>query len=41
MCRSQGKEEEAEQMLKDSIHYGPDFADAYSSLASLYADKVE
>lgn len=39
-CRSQGKEEEAERMLKESIRFGPHFADAYSSLASLYADQV-
>uniref|UniRef100_A0A673JVN6 dolichyl-phosphate-mannose--protein mannosyltransferase n=1 Tax=Sinocyclocheilus rhinocerous TaxID=307959 RepID=A0A673JVN6_9TELE len=31
--------EEAERMLKESIHFGPHFADAYSSLASLYADQ--
>uniref|UniRef100_A0A672NRH3 dolichyl-phosphate-mannose--protein mannosyltransferase n=1 Tax=Sinocyclocheilus grahami TaxID=75366 RepID=A0A672NRH3_SINGR len=35
----QGKEEEAERMLKESIRFGPHFADAYSSLASLYADQ--
>lgn len=40
LCRSQGKEEEAERMLKESIRFGPYFADAYSSLASLYADQV-
>ncbi len=39
-CRSQEKEEEAERMLKESIRFGPHFADAYSSLASLYADQV-
>lgn len=39
--RSQGKENEAEALLKDSIHYGPHFADAYSSLASLYAEQVK
>ncbi len=38
--RSQGKEEEAVTLLKDSIRYGPHFADAYSSLASLYAEQV-
>ncbi|KAG7235837.1 hypothetical protein INR49_002162, partial [Caranx melampygus] len=37
--RSQGKEKEAEALLKDSIHFGPHFADAYSSLASLYAEQ--
>nr|XP_055047171.1 protein O-mannosyl-transferase TMTC1-like isoform X2 [Misgurnus anguillicaudatus] len=37
--RSQGKEEEAERMLQESIRFGPHFADAYSSLASLYADQ--
>lgn len=40
VSRSQGKEEEAERMLKESIRFGPHFADAYSSLASLYADQV-
>lgn len=39
--RSQGKEKEAERLLKDSIHFGPHFADAYSSLASLYAEQVK
>ncbi|KAG9342639.1 hypothetical protein JZ751_016076 [Albula glossodonta] len=38
---SQGKEEEAEQLLKDSILFGPHFADAYSSLASLFAEQVK
>lgn len=38
--RSQGKEKEAEALLKDSIRFGPHFADAYSSLASLYAEQV-
>lgn len=42
MCsRAQGKEEEAVTLLKDSIHFGPHFADAYSSLASLYAEQVK
>uniref|UniRef100_A0A3B4UNG7 dolichyl-phosphate-mannose--protein mannosyltransferase n=1 Tax=Seriola dumerili TaxID=41447 RepID=A0A3B4UNG7_SERDU len=36
---SQGKEKEAEALLKDSIRFGPHFADAYSSLASLYAEQ--
>lgn len=39
-CRSQGKKEEAVILLRDSIKYGPDFADAYSSLASLLAEQV-
>lgn len=39
--RSQGKEKEGEALLKDSIRYGPHFADAYSSLASLYAEQVK
>lgn len=39
--RSQGKEKEAETLLKDSIRFGPHFADAYSSLASLYAEQVK
>lgn len=39
--RSQGKEKEAEILLRNSIHFGPHFADAYSSLASLYAEQVK
>uniref|UniRef100_A0A672IKJ1 dolichyl-phosphate-mannose--protein mannosyltransferase n=1 Tax=Salarias fasciatus TaxID=181472 RepID=A0A672IKJ1_SALFA len=39
LLKSQGKEKEAEALLKDSIHFGPHFADAYSSLASLYAEQ--
>ncbi|XP_054655852.1 protein O-mannosyl-transferase TMTC1 [Dunckerocampus dactyliophorus] len=39
LLKSQGKEKEAEILLKDSISFGPHFADAYSSLASLYADQ--
>lgn len=39
--RSQGKEKEAETLLKDSVRFGPHFADAYSSLASLYAEQVK
>uniref|UniRef100_A0A3Q3BFX1 dolichyl-phosphate-mannose--protein mannosyltransferase n=1 Tax=Kryptolebias marmoratus TaxID=37003 RepID=A0A3Q3BFX1_KRYMA len=39
LLKSQGKENEAEALLKDSIRYGPHFADAYSSLASLYAEQ--
>uniref|UniRef100_A0A8C9SGY7 dolichyl-phosphate-mannose--protein mannosyltransferase n=1 Tax=Scleropages formosus TaxID=113540 RepID=A0A8C9SGY7_SCLFO len=39
LLKSQGKEAEAEQLLKDSIRFGPHFADAYSSLASLYAEQ--
>ncbi|XP_068442485.1 protein O-mannosyl-transferase TMTC1 isoform X2 [Clinocottus analis] len=39
LLKSQGKEKEAETRLKDSIHFGPHFADAYSSLASLYAEQ--
>lgn len=38
--RSQGKDREAVTLLKDSIRFGPHFADAYSSLASLYAEQV-
>lgn len=38
--RSQEKKEEAVTLLKDSIKYGPEFADAYSSLASLLAEQV-
>jgi hypothetical protein len=40
ICRSQEKTEEAIMLLKESIKYGPDFADAYSSLASLLAEQV-
>lgn len=40
LYRSQEKKEEAVTLLKDSIRYGPDFADAYSSLASLLAEQV-
>ncbi|XP_044290018.1 protein O-mannosyl-transferase TMTC1 isoform X2 [Varanus komodoensis] len=36
---SQGKTEEAILLLRDSIQYGPEFADAYSSLASLLAEQ--
>ncbi|KAM9327505.1 protein O-mannosyl-transferase TMTC1 isoform 1-T1 [Pholidichthys leucotaenia] len=39
LLRSRGKETEAEVLLKDSIRFGPHFADAYSSLASLYAEQ--
>lgn len=39
--RSQGKDREAVTLLKDSIRFGPHFADAYSSLASLYAEQVK
>ncbi|XP_042366875.1 protein O-mannosyl-transferase TMTC1 [Plectropomus leopardus] len=39
LLKSQGKEKEAETLLRDSIHFGPHFADAYSSLASLYAEQ--
>lgn len=39
-CRTQGRNEEAELRLKESILYGPYFADAYSSLGSLLADQV-
>ncbi|KAM4712287.1 protein O-mannosyl-transferase TMTC1 isoform 2-T2 [Anableps anableps] len=39
LLKSQGKEREAETLLKESICYGPHFADAYSSMASLYAEQ--
>ncbi|XP_052316182.1 protein O-mannosyl-transferase TMTC1-like [Oncorhynchus keta] len=39
LLKSQGKMEEAEALLRDSIRFGPHFADAYSSLASLYAEQ--
>ncbi|XP_023571819.1 transmembrane and TPR repeat-containing protein 1 isoform X2 [Octodon degus] len=37
--KSQEKKEEAVALLKESIKYGPEFADAYSSLASLLAEQ--
>ncbi|XP_029016223.1 protein O-mannosyl-transferase TMTC1 isoform X2 [Betta splendens] len=39
LLKFQGKEQEAEALLKESIHFGQHFADAYSSLASLYAEQ--
>lgn len=39
LLKSHGKSEEAVSLLKDSIRFGPHFADAYSSLASLYAEQ--
>ncbi|XP_034019373.1 LOW QUALITY PROTEIN: protein O-mannosyl-transferase TMTC1 [Thalassophryne amazonica] len=39
LLKSQGKDKEAEALLKDSIVFGPYFADAYSSLASMYAEQ--
>ncbi|KAG8512281.1 Protein O-mannosyl-transferase TMTC1 [Galemys pyrenaicus] len=36
---SQEKKEEAVALLRDAIKYGPEFADAYSSLASLLAEQ--
>ncbi|MBN3273182.1 TMTC1 protein, partial [Polyodon spathula] len=36
-----GKKTEAEQLLRDSIQFGPQFADAYSSLASLFAEQKQ
>uniref|UniRef100_A0A3P9MLB2 dolichyl-phosphate-mannose--protein mannosyltransferase n=1 Tax=Oryzias latipes TaxID=8090 RepID=A0A3P9MLB2_ORYLA len=39
LLRTQGKDKEAEALLKNSIRYGSHFADAFSSLASLYADQ--
>ncbi|XP_010712673.1 protein O-mannosyl-transferase TMTC1 [Meleagris gallopavo] len=39
LLKSQGKKEEAVILLRDSIKYGSDFADAYSSLASLLAEQ--
>lgn len=39
LLKSRGKEEEAEVLLKDSLRFGPHFADAYSSLASIYAEQ--
>lgn len=39
LLKTRGKEKEAEVLLKDSIRFGPHFADAYSSLASLYAEQ--
>ncbi|XP_047285592.1 protein O-mannosyl-transferase TMTC1 isoform X7 [Homo sapiens] len=40
LLKSQEKKEEAITLLKDSIKYGPEFADAYSSLASLLAEQA-
>ncbi|XP_032124467.1 protein O-mannosyl-transferase TMTC1 isoform X2 [Sapajus apella] len=39
LLKSQEKKEEAITLLKDSVKYGPEFADAYSSLASLLAEQ--
>ncbi|XP_034434594.1 protein O-mannosyl-transferase TMTC1 isoform X5 [Hippoglossus hippoglossus] len=39
LLKSQGKAKEAEVLLMDSINFGAHFADAYSSLASLYAEQ--
>ncbi|XP_047194502.1 protein O-mannosyl-transferase TMTC1 isoform X2 [Hippoglossus stenolepis] len=39
LLKSQGKTKEAEVLLMDSINFGAHFADAYSSLASLYAEQ--
>lgn len=39
LLKSQEKTEEAIMLLRESIKYGPDFADAYSSLASLLAEQ--
>ncbi|XP_069821677.1 protein O-mannosyl-transferase TMTC1 isoform X1 [Dendropsophus ebraccatus] len=39
LLRTQGRNEEAELLLRESILHGPYFADAYSSLGSLLADQ--
>ncbi|XP_060931784.1 protein O-mannosyl-transferase TMTC1 [Limanda limanda] len=39
LLKYQGKAKEAEALLMDSIHFGAHFADAYSCLASLYAEQ--
>ncbi|XP_058047767.1 protein O-mannosyl-transferase TMTC1 isoform X3 [Ahaetulla prasina] len=39
--QNQGKKEEAVLLLRNSIQYGPDFSDAYSSLASLLAEQEQ
>ncbi|XP_077123061.1 protein O-mannosyl-transferase TMTC1 isoform X2 [Ranitomeya variabilis] len=39
LLRTQGRNEEAEVILKESLLHGPYFADAYSSLGSLLADQ--
>ncbi|XP_053271251.1 protein O-mannosyl-transferase TMTC1 isoform X7 [Pleuronectes platessa] len=39
LVKYQGKAKEAEALLIDSIHFGAHFADAYASLASLYAEQ--
>uniref|UniRef100_A0A8C7E2T6 dolichyl-phosphate-mannose--protein mannosyltransferase n=1 Tax=Naja naja TaxID=35670 RepID=A0A8C7E2T6_NAJNA len=41
LLKNQGKKEEAVVLLRNSIQYGPDFADAYSSLASLLAEQEQ
>ncbi|ETE66199.1 Transmembrane and TPR repeat-containing protein 1, partial [Ophiophagus hannah] len=41
LLKNQGKKEEAVLLLRNSIQYGPDFADAYSSLASLLAEQEQ
>ncbi|XP_069894367.1 protein O-mannosyl-transferase TMTC1 isoform X1 [Dipodomys merriami] len=40
LLKSQEQKEEAIALLRDSIKYGPEFADAYSSLASLLAEQA-
>ncbi|KAM4883343.1 LOW QUALITY PROTEIN: protein O-mannosyl-transferase TMTC1-like [Thomomys bottae] len=40
LLKSQGQKEDAIALLKDSIKYGPEFADAYSNLASLLAEQA-
>ncbi|XP_062238899.1 protein O-mannosyl-transferase TMTC1 isoform X3 [Platichthys flesus] len=39
LLKYQGKAKKAEALLIDSIHFGAHFADAYASLASLYAEQ--
>ncbi|XP_063303821.1 protein O-mannosyl-transferase TMTC1 [Pelobates fuscus] len=39
LLRTQGRDDEAELLLSESLRYGPYFADAYSSLGSLLADQ--
>ncbi|XP_073506457.1 protein O-mannosyl-transferase TMTC1 [Phyllobates terribilis] len=39
LLRNQGRNEEAEVVLRESLLHGPYFADAYSSLGSLLADQ--
>ncbi|XP_031754523.1 protein O-mannosyl-transferase TMTC1 isoform X2 [Xenopus tropicalis] len=39
LLRNKGQDDEAELLLRESLHYGSYFGDAYSSLGSLLADQ--